>query len=346
MSMQTATSDRPVTPGTKDLPLLRRDAEVVPGDRKVAIRRHRDEVTLEGAAAQLFLRAGRFLDGKTPLASAAAELGEAPARLERLLGELEKAGVLAFQSAQDEQGLMSGMDFYKLHREHCDFWLQDVYRHPFWEKVVTGKATRAQVIGFAFEKYHYIEAAFEHMGIAAANATPEMMPHLARHFIEEYTHGDIYRKGLRSLFPDEVVLHSQPLPSTRALVNYLNESAQRSSFAYYSGNELLQMTENEDGGASGAVSEFYEAMRKHYPYTGRLIDSFIAHTRADQNLDHANAFQLMCQSVPPLTVREVNDALNVARNMAEHLLLFMDGIDTFYASFDVVPRMPCDLLSE
>jgi hypothetical protein len=37
------------------------------------------------------------------------------------------------------------------------------------------------------------------------------------------------------------------------------------------------MTENEDG-ASGAVSEFYEEMRKHYPHTGRLIDSFIAHT--------------------------------------------------------------------
>ena len=60
------------------------------------------------------------------------------------------------------------------------------------------------MIGFAFEKYHYIEGAYEHMAIAAANATPEMMPHLARHFIEEYTHGDIYRKGLRSLFPDDV----------------------------------------------------------------------------------------------------------------------------------------------
>lgn len=345
--MQTVTSTTgSAAPGTKDLPLLRRGAEVIPGDRKVAIRHHRDEVTLEGAAAQLFLRAGRYLDGKTPLASAATELGESRPRLESLLGQLEKAGVLAFLSGQDDRVLMSGVEFHQLHREHCTFWLEEVYRHPLWEKIVSGKASRAQVIGFAFEKYHYIEAAFEHMGIAAANATPEMMPHLARHFIEEYTHGDIYRKGLRSLFPDEVILRSQPLPSTRALVNYLNESAQRGSFSYYSGNELLQMTENESGGAAGAVNAFYEAMRRHYPYTGKLIDSFIAHTRADQNLDHANAFLLMCQSVPPLTLREVNDALNVARNMAEHLLLFMDGIDTFYGNFATVPRMPCDLLSE
>jgi pyrroloquinoline quinone (PQQ) biosynthesis protein C len=345
--MQTATSTAgAAAPAPKDLPLLRRGAEVIQGDRRVAIRHHRDEVTLEGAAAQLFVRAGRYLDGKTPLASAAAELSEPRARLESLLEQLETAGVLAFLSDQDDRVLMSGVEFYELHREHCTFWLEDVYRHPLWEKIVTGKASRAQVIGFAFEKYHYIEAAFEHMGIAAANATPEMMPHLARHFIEEYTHGDIYRKGLRSLFPDDVILRSQPLPSTRALVNYLSESAQRGSFSYYSGNELLQMTENEDGAAAGAVSEFYDAMRKHYPYAGKLIDSFIAHTRADQNLDHANAFLLMCQSVPPLTVREVNDALNVARNMAEHLLLFMDGIDTFYGNFATVPRMPCDLLSE
>jgi pyrroloquinoline quinone (PQQ) biosynthesis protein C len=222
-----------------------------------------------------------------------------------------------------------------------------VYRHPLWDKIVTGKASRSQVIGFAFEKYHYIEAAFEHMGIAAANATAEMMPHLARHFIEEYTHGDIYRKGLRSLFPDDVILRSQPLPSTRALVNYLNESAQRSSFAYYAGNEVLQMTENTgDEKAGSAVDEFYGAMRKHYPYTDKLIDSFIAHTKADQKLGHADAFLLMCQSVPPLTRGEVNDALNVAKNMAEHLMLFMDGIDTFYGTFPTVPRLPCDPLSE
>jgi len=344
--MQTGNSVNSSAATNPDLPFLRRGAQVEHGEGKVAIRRLGEEVTLEGKAARLFKKAEPYLDGKTPLAAAAEKLGEQPSQLGALLGQLEKTGVIVFRSRQDDQGMMTGEEFHKLHRERCNVWLEPIYTHPFWERVVSGRASRAQVLGFAFEKYHYIEAAFEHMGIAAANATPEMMPHLARHFIEEYTHGDIYRKGLRSLFPDEVILHSQPLPSTRALVNYLNESAQRSSFAYYSGNELLQMTENEDGGAAGAVTEFYDAMRKHYPYTGRLIDSFIAHTRADQNLDHANAFLLMCQSVPPLTVREVNDALNVARNMAEHLLLFMDGIDTFYANFDVVPRLPCDLLSE
>jgi pyrroloquinoline quinone (PQQ) biosynthesis protein C len=330
-----------------DLPLLKRTVTVVRQNGHVALRHLRDEVVLDGAAAQLFNKVEPELDGKTAISAIADKLAEKPARLKALLDQLAKVGVLAFLSSKDDGALLTGMEFYALHRERCLYWLQDVYRHPLWEKIVTGKASRAHVVGFAFEKYHYIEAAFEHMGIAAANASPEMMPHLARHFIEEYTHGDIYRKGLRSLFPDDVILHSQPLPSTRALVNYLNESAGRSSFAYYAGNELLQMTENTgDAQAGQAVDDFYDAMRKHYPYTNKLIDSFIAHTKADQHLGHADAFLLMCKSVPPLTRREVNDALNVAKNMAEHLVLFMDGIDTFYGRFGTVPRLPCDIESE
>jgi pyrroloquinoline quinone (PQQ) biosynthesis protein C len=335
------------TPVLKDLPLLRRNVTVARDDGHVVLRHLADEVTLEGAAAQLFTRLQPALDGLTAIDALAAKLAEKPARLRALVDQLDKAGVVAFQSAREDGALMTGLEFYDLHRDRSQFWLRDVYAHPFWEKVVTGEASRAQVIGFAFEKYHYIEAAFEHMGVAAANASPEMMPHLARHFIEEYTHGDIYRKGLHALFPDDVVLRSQPLPSTRALVNYLSESAARSSFAYYAGNEVLQMTENTgDAKAGSAVDEFYDAMRKHYPYTDKLINSFIAHTRADQKLGHEDAFLHMCKSVPPLTRREVNDALNVARNMAEHLLLFMDGIDTFYGQFPTVPRLPCDPLSE
>ncbi len=128
-------------------------------------------------------------------------MSEPPKRLRALVDALDKAGVVAFASTRNDGALMTGLEFYELHKERSSFWLRDVYAHPFWEKVCNGTATRAQVIGFAFEKYHYIEAAFEHMGIAAANATPEMMPHLARHFIEEYTHGDIYRKGLRACSP-------------------------------------------------------------------------------------------------------------------------------------------------
>jgi hypothetical protein len=163
-----------------DLPVLKRSVTVLRKGGQVAIRRFRDEVTLEGSAALLFGKMEPLLDGKTSFDSMGKKLGEKPERLRALAAELDRVGVLAFGSPNGDAALVSGTEFYKIHREHCSYWLQDVYAHPLWEKIVTGKATRAQVLGFAFEKYHYIEAAFEHMGIAAANATPEMMPHLAR----------------------------------------------------------------------------------------------------------------------------------------------------------------------
>src|SRR5579871_233104 len=241
------------------LPVLKRTAKVVQRTAdKVAIEYLGQQVTLEGAAARLLDKMLPYLDGSNGVGSIAERIAESPKRVQSLSQQLGATGVLAFQD--DDGTRMSGEQFYELHRKYVNHWLQPIYDHPFWERVVTGKASRAQILGFAFEKYHYIEGAFEHMAVAAANATPEMMPHLARHFIEEYRHGDIYRKGLRSLFPDDVVLRAQPLPSTRALVNFLSETAARSSFAYYSGNELLQKTENTGDDKDGnAVNDFYDA---------------------------------------------------------------------------------------
>ncbi len=330
---------------TETMPLLRRTARVTERANSVAIAYLANEVVLDGAGATLFRKIHKHLDGKTRLDRIAEHVGEPTARLRAFVDKLRSTGVVGF--SDDAGKTMTGVEFYELHRKYCRHWLQKVYDHPLWEKLTTGTASRAQVLGFAFEKYHYIEGAYEHMAIAAANATPEMMPHLAEHFIEEYNHGDIYRKGLRSLFPNDIVLTAQPLPSTRALVNFLSESASRNSFGYYAGNELLQMTENtSDDGESGSIDSFYDLLRKHYPYTDKLIEAFIAHTQADQDLGHENVFLRMCESVPPMTMAQVKDAMNIVKNMAEHLALFMDGIDTHYAAFPLCPRTPCTLLSE
>jgi pyrroloquinoline quinone (PQQ) biosynthesis protein C len=335
------TTEMPMTTPT---PSLRRSAKVSRKEGRVAIQHLDQEIALEGPGAALLDRMIPLLDGKTGLDGIATRLEESPARVRALADKLAGAGVLSFGG---RQASMTGMEFYELHQRHARHWLRKIYDHPLWEKITTGKATRAQVIGFAYEKYHYIEGAYEHMAVAAANASKEMMPHLARHFIEEYTHGDIYRKGLESLFRDDLVVHAQPLPSTRALINFLTETAQRSSFAYYSGNEVLQLTENtSDARAQKSVDGFYEAMLRHYPFCDRLVASFIAHTNADQKLGHESVFEQMCASVPPLTEAEVRDALEVARQMVEHLQLFMDGIEAHYARFPTVPRRPCSALSE
>jgi pyrroloquinoline quinone (PQQ) biosynthesis protein C len=298
------------------------------------------EYRLDTTGSRLLRKMQPWLDGHHGSEAIAALTGEPLPAVEQLALALHHNGLLSLRRPEEQERLMSGADFHHYHRKYAEYWLQPVYQHPFWKKVVDGTATRAQVLGFAFEKYHYIEAAHEHMGVAAANASPHMMRHLARHFIEEYRHGDIYRRGLQSLFADEVILEAAPLPSTRALVNFLSEAAATHSFGYYAANEVLQMTENTDADAPDhdAVQTFYEAMRRHYPYTDKLIESFIVHTRLDQSLGHDNVFAEMCRDVPPMTAREVEAVMNLTREVTERLMVFMDGIDRFYAAFPQVPR--------
>jgi len=311
-------------------------------DDVFVVRRHKTELRLRGDTGRLVERLASALDGSRSLSALAGEAQVPKTELGRVLSCLVKYGIVAFTDVPGSVNTasMTGEEFHRLHREYCAEWLQPVYAHPFWEKVVTGVASRAQLVGFAFEKYHYIEAAHEHMAIAVANSSPQLMPHLARHFIEEYQHGDIYRAGLRSVASDDAILRSTPLPSTRALVNFLNESAARNSFSYYAGNELLQATENDDDERDAqSVNEFYAAIRRNYPWAARLVKSFEDHTRLDQQLGHKDVFLEMCRAMPVLAPQQVDDALRTTKLMAEHLLLFMEGIDSFYEFQPEVPRV-------
>src|SRR3981189_2064950 len=143
-NMSTATSGAEFQT-SKDLPLLRRTTTVAGKGGQVVIRHLNEEVVLEDEAAHLFTKLRPELGGATAIAKIAAKVSEKPSRVRALLKQLEKAGVVAFQSGMDERALMSGMEFYRLHRRLCNGWLEDVYLHPLWEKITTGKATRAQV---------------------------------------------------------------------------------------------------------------------------------------------------------------------------------------------------------
>lgn len=331
-------------------PVLKRTTQVQRlADDGVAISYLEHAYELRGAAAEAFDAVFALPTEGLTLQEIARDSGQSERRIRSMLSVLGSHDLLARQP--DANGTMTGLQFYEYHRKFCRHWLKEIYEHPFWDKVMQGTATAAQILGFAFEKYHYIEGAHEHMGLAAANASREMMPHLARHFCEEYTHGDIYRKGLAHLFDDEVILNSQPLPSTRALLNFLNEAAAQDSFAYYAANEFLQMTENEDDddaewNSTEAISGFYAGMTKNYPYTQPLVDAFIKHTQLDQHLEHEGAFLAMCKDIPPLTMGEVQNIMETTRSLVDVLKLFMDGIDVFYQHFPDMPRMPSTLLSE
>src|SRR5690349_18383737 len=110
-----------------DLPLLKRSATVNRQNGHVVIRHLRDEVTLEGAAAELFSKLQGQLDGETAIDAIAQKIAEKPARLRSLVEELGRAGVVAFLSARTDGAVMTGLEFHALHRDYAQHWLEPVY---------------------------------------------------------------------------------------------------------------------------------------------------------------------------------------------------------------------------
>ena len=231
----------------------------------------------------------------------------------------------------DKDETIDAIEFYEKHKKFATTLLNDVYEHEIWKRLVSKSADRSLIMGFALEKYHYIEAAHEHMAYAAANSTSTMMPHLAKHFVEEYTHGDIYRYGLSSYYSVDQITNSTPLSTTRSLINTLNEFAMSDSFCYYAANEVLQLTENVDSEDEGEVGDFYDLLIENNDWVEPLIKSFRAHTALDQNLGHEDSFLDMCKTEKIISISTANRALSNTRKIVEHLTIFLDGILDYYS---------------
>ncbi len=225
---------------------------------------------------------------------------------------------------------IDALDFYEKHKKFGLSVLQPIYDHKIWDLLIDKDCPKNLILGFTLEKYHYIEGAHEHMAFAAADSSEFMMNHLAKHFIEEYTHGDIYKQGMLEFYSAEQIENSVPLPTTRALINGLSEFAMDDSFCYYAANELLQLTENVDSDDEAEVGEFYALLLNNHPWTEKIVKAYRLHTSLDQNLGHEGAFKKMCKSVGTISIEQANKAIANTAKTAELLEVFLDGILEYY----------------
>lgn len=298
--------------------------------------------TISGDGEMLRSIFERF-DGRTSISDVSREISVPESDISHLVDQLYSQNLVGFP---DDERSFSGKEFWSLHNNYCRDWLDRIAAHRIWPALTEGRASRAVAIGFVIEKFHYIEGAYEHMALAAANADARIGTELTKHFIEEYTHGDIYLGGLSSLFPKQAVVESLPLPSTRALLNCLNELAQSDSVAYYSANEFLQKTENIGDGLEDPVENFYQAFEKNYDLPPMVCRAMRAHTEQDQELGHDDVFARMCDNLGVVSHDQANRYLRATKEIVEHLEFFLDGILTYYNTFPIVPRPPSSLTGD
>lgn len=319
-----------------DFPRLRRFDKATFTAHQTRVERLNKQYDIDGVDEILWTSVFERMDGTRSIEDLCLGTSVSEKELTELIENLHIGGLISIPDASSSQ--MSGADFWNLHNDYCHGWMNRIALHPLWPALTSGLADRAVAVGFVIEKYHYIEAAHEHMALAVAHADQRIWKLLSRHFQEEYNHGEIYLSGLSSLLPKESIVNSMPLPSTRALINFLNELAQSDSLAYYSANEFLQKTENCGDGDSDYVEAFYEAIERSYSLPAAICNAMKAHTRVDQDLGHSDVFFDICNQLNVITREQANRYLSATRRVVDHLEYFLDGIQLLYSARPYFPR--------
>ena len=313
------------------------------GDRAPRARRSRSRAT----AAACFDRDApppRRQDGASTASRRAP--ASAPTRA-RALAEPARAGGRASRSrssdgAPPSRGDHDGRRVLRAPPPLRRHWLHAVYEHPLWEKITDGQASRAQVHRLRLREVPLHRGRLRAHGRRRRqrHAGDDAPPRAALH------RGVHPRRHLPEGPPEPLPRRSDPplaaAPDDARALNFLSETAARSSFAYYAGNEVLQMTENTGDAGDGARGRRRSTRRCAATTRGPTSSSTRSSptptpTRSSATRTSSPRCARACRRSPG--ARSATRSTS-PRSMAEHLLLFMDGIDLFYGGLSDVPRPP------
>lgn len=248
--------------------------------------------------------------------------------LESLLDALTNDAVLLDIDAAKES--QNDADAAQAMLREARFWARTVFEQPFWEDLLAGRFSRAQVLGWGVEFYHFVEAANLYMplGVAHTRHARHLREAIARHYIQEMDHGAIFLEGLaRSGIDRSSILIAPPLPHTQALINGLVELAIEGEVPYTAAFAVMQPGITEP--SAKALNEFYGTLSNLYPFAAPMFDAFHRHARIDVELHHeATTFALLCQA--GIAPKERGRASLAMQTVAENFVLFFEGIQDWY----------------
>lgn len=284
------------------------------------------------------------LDGASTVEDLSRYLGISPDEICAHLDVLAADELVLDASAAYEA--RSTGDFLDAYFRECRFRAREIFVQPFWDILMSGRATRSLVLGWGMEFYHYVEGANEHMaaGVAHCRRDPELRRWMAEHYAEEYNHSEIFLQGLISCGLDrEQVLEASPLPSTRALINYLTELASSDTMAYAGAFGVMQAAGEDTTHES--INRLYDELSGFYPFAVGLFDAIRKHALIDVDLGHQTLLlERACARSPGVDPSVVRGVTRAIADTAEHFILFFEGINDYYSSPHViVPRRPVDI---
>lgn len=320
------------------VPVLTTDSRIRRLDDAVVVETPDFFLTAQGASGLLLEKVLQSLDGCRSVADLAEREKVAETNMIGLLEPFAEEGALIDLAAPlAADGSLAFLDAVM---QECRLRTRSIFQQPFWQHVRSGAATPSVIFGWGIEFTHFVRSANDYMplGVAYSRAGPEMREIFARHYVEEAGHAEIFYGGLESCGFDRRRLESAPLlPSTRALINHLSETAMAGAAPYAACFAVMQPSQGPADASQ--VKAFYQELRNFYPYADAMFDAFERHALIDIDLCHeVTIFEHLCRNIGvehwerPLVLESI-------RTLAENFTLFFEGIlDAYQVAGALVPR--------
>jgi pyrroloquinoline quinone (PQQ) biosynthesis protein C len=226
---------------------------------------------MTGPLGEAFLRMRPLLDGTHSVSSICEALSDEyePDDITTLVAQLY--GENFIREADEQRPGVSGLEFYAVLRDWIvEQALTNIDRSAYVTEMQAGRWTKTLFAGFALELYHFFKSVFDHAAVAIETAPNMRIKQTWVRFLhEEHAHPKMMAECAHAVgVPMELVLQSQPIPSTQARISHLINLARVEPLAYAAVVAFIEST-----GGNAAVPEH-----------GKPSDPFIEHLRATYSL--------------------------------------------------------------
>ncbi|MCU7369263.1 hypothetical protein N5E15_22055 [Pantoea stewartii] len=313
------------------LPLLLPGAEMIVDSAGAILRVYGNEYTFSNESAELIKKTYPYLNGELRVEEISKEANAPAEDILVLLDYFCQEGVLIDVAIK---GALSGSELVRLVKKESAFWRKHINNQPFWNRVHSGRCTKKEIQGWGIEFYHYVESANEYManGVAYCRESIDIRQKLSAQYAEEADHGQIFLDGLEEdgLRPD-LVINAMPLPSTRALINFLNETAMESTLVYASVFALMQ-SDGKDFNIE-TLNSYYDGLITDYPFAKGQFSAYLKHASIDARLGHqTSVFENLYDNDSVFSEKDVERVFYTLRQLTRHFILFYEYISQYYHS--------------
>lgn len=312
------------------MPMVLPNTRIKPNGNEVIFFADKDEYALSEESAILFQAIFDKLDGTWSIAKISEFTHYPIDNIIQLLDFFSLEGLVIDININRD---LSGRNLVSLVKNEASFWRKHINNQPFWQSVHRGECSAREIHGWGIEFYHYVDAANEYManGVAYCRDTIDIRQKLSAQYSEEADHGEFFLQGLeKDGFTTDGITKSPPLPSTRALINYLNEVAMESTMVYASVFSLMQ----SDGIAfdEDNLKKYYGDLINFYPFASGMFTAFLKHASIDARHGHQiSIFEKLYNNDSVVSATQVQRVISTIRQLARYFILFYDYISHYYS---------------